>query len=96
MNFEEIDNSRKTLGLGEKATLEQIKKAYRILSIKWHPDTCEEKDHALCHEKMTEIVKAHRVLMNYVKNYSYPFTEETATIDDPEEFHRKHFGKPPF
>ena len=95
MNYEEIDKARKTLGLGDRATLEQIKKAYRTLSKKWHPDTCGEKDKTACHEKMAEIAKAYRVLMDYVKDYHYPFNEEAATTEDPEEFQKKHFGKAP-
>jgi hypothetical protein len=96
MNIEEIDGARKILELGEKATLEQIKKSYRSLSKKWHPDKCGETDKALCHEKMVEISKSYKILMKYIFDYSYPFSEDASAIDDPLEFHRKHFGKPPF
>lgn len=37
-NFLEIDEARKILGLGEVATLKEIKGAYRRLARRYHPD----------------------------------------------------------
>ncbi len=37
-NFLEIDEAGKTLGLGEAATLREIKTAYRRLARRYHPD----------------------------------------------------------
>jgi DnaJ-class molecular chaperone len=36
--FKEIDETRKLLQLDEYATLEEIKKSYRTLAYKYHPD----------------------------------------------------------
>ena len=41
-NFEEIDKARKLLGLGEAATLKQIKQAYRQMAFRYHPDKGEK------------------------------------------------------
>ena len=49
--FEKIDNARKLLGLGEEATIEEIKSAYKDLSLKYHPDRCKEKNKEKCEEK---------------------------------------------
>jgi DnaJ-class molecular chaperone len=95
MKYEEIDKARKTLELGEKATMEQIKKAYRRLSKKWHPDACGEKDKDLCREKMAEISGAYKIIMKYVKDYSFSFSEETVIEESPEERWKKQFGKDP-
>jgi DnaJ-class molecular chaperone len=37
-NFNEIEEARKLLGLGEAATLDEIKRAYRTLAHRHHPD----------------------------------------------------------
>ena len=37
-NFNEIEEARKLLGLGEAATLNEIKRAYRTLAHRHHPD----------------------------------------------------------
>lgn len=38
MNFNEIDEARRLLGLGEAVTLKEIKTAYRKLAHYHHPD----------------------------------------------------------
>jgi Zn finger protein HypA/HybF involved in hydrogenase expression len=39
--FKQIDEARKILGLEKGATLEEIREAYRRLSLKYHPDRCK-------------------------------------------------------
>ena len=43
-DFRQIDQARKLLGLGEEAGIEEIKEAYRDLSLKYHPDRCKDQD----------------------------------------------------
>ena len=38
-NFEEIDKARRLLGLGDRATLKEIKQAYRKMAFRYHPDS---------------------------------------------------------
>ena len=95
ISFEEIDKARKILDLGRDATIEEIKRAYHRLSKKWHPDKCREKDKELCHEKMKEINKAYKIIMKYIENYRYSFTEEKVTEENPEERWKAQFGSDP-
>ena len=37
-NFTEVDEARKILGLSDAATLKEIKRAYRTLAHRHHPD----------------------------------------------------------
>mgnify|MGYP001450150471 CR=1 FL=1 len=92
INFEKIDKARKILELEERASLVEIKKAYRSLSKKWHPDRCEKGDEKLCHERMKEINKAYKILLEYVEHYCYPFSKEKVIEDSPEERWKRQFG----
>lgn len=89
-NFGEIDAARKLLGLGEEATLEEIKGSYRRLSRKYHPDLCHEEKKA-CEEMMRKINWAYETLMSYVRNYRFSFREEDVRRSDPEEPLRRFY-----
>ena len=52
----------------ESATDEQIKTAYRRLSMQWHPDRCKEEDAT---ERFMEINEAHDVLRDPLKRKRY-------------------------
>ena len=91
VNFNEIDDARKILELGEDATLEEVKKTYRSLSKKWHPDKCK-KDKELCHEMMKKINKAYKLINKYIQGYKYSFKEEKVHEGDIEQKWKKQFG----
>ena len=57
-----------TLGVSENATQAEIKKAYRKLARKYHPDICKEPE---CEEKFKEINAANEVLSDEEKRAQY-------------------------
>ena len=57
-----------TLGVSENATQAEIKKAYRKLARKYHPDICKGDD---CEEKFKEINAAYEVLSDEEKRKQY-------------------------
>ncbi len=59
----------KTLGVDKNASTEEIKKAYKKLAIKYHPD--KNKGDKTAEEKFKEINEAHHVLSNPEKRSSY-------------------------
>jgi len=60
----------KTLGVDKKATPQQIKKAYRKLAMKWHPDkNPDDKENA--EAKFKEIGEAYSVLSDEQKRKNY-------------------------
>lgn len=90
-NFEEVDEARKLLGLGEAATLKEIKSAYRRLAHRYHPDK-----HSGATEVDTEKIKrlnwAYQVLMDYCNDYKYSFREEGVARTYPhDEYIRKFY-----
>jgi len=57
-----------TLGVSESASADEIKKAYRRLARKYHPDICKEND---CEEKFKEINAAYEILSDPEKKAQY-------------------------
>ena len=57
-----------TLGISESATQNEIKKAYRKLARKYHPDICKKAE---CEEKFKEINAAYEVLNDEEKRAQY-------------------------
>lgn len=74
-NFDEIEEARKLLGLGEEATLKEIKKAYRKLAHRHHPDKLMEDD-TNGSETIKRLNRAYKLLLDYCNEYKYSFREE--------------------
>lgn len=75
--FEKIDRARKLLGLAEEASLEEIKRTYRELAKKFHPD--KKKGNK---KKMQEINQAYKNLLDYCEKYRYPLSKERIKKED--------------
>ena len=93
-NFNEIEEARKLLGLGETATLKEIKTAYRTLAHRHHPD----KHSSVVGEKTAETMKrlnwAYKLLMDYCNEYQYSFKEEDIARTYPyDEYLRTYKDK---
>ncbi|HHQ44745.1 MAG TPA: molecular chaperone DnaJ [Candidatus Altiarchaeales archaeon] len=73
MRIEDVEKSRKILGLGNASTLADIKEAYRSLARENHPDKGGNP------EKFIEVGHAHKTLMDYVENYKYSFKPDDVT-----------------
>ena len=89
-SFVEIDEARRLLGLGEAATLKEIKSAYRRLAHRHHPDRHgggEETE-----EAMKKLNWAYKLLMDYCSNYKYSFREEDVARTYPhQEYLRRYY-----
>jgi len=93
-DFEQISQGRQLLGLGETATLKQIKQAYKRAANRYHPDRCKDADKAKCDEMMKKLNEAYELIMGYCAQYNYSFSEEDVRRTYPhDEYLRKyHYG----
>jgi hypothetical protein len=66
-NFELIDEARKTLKIPERASLGEIKAAYRRLSLKYHPD--KNPDDPQAEACFKQVHKAYNLLNSYCVSY---------------------------
>jgi len=92
-NFEQINEARKLLGLGEDATLEEIKESFRKFAFKYHPDRCKDKKKKECEEMFKKINHANEMLMSYCAGYKYSFKEKDVKRNTMDREFYKHLKK---
>ncbi len=92
-DFKQIDEARQLLGLEEDATLEEIKKAYRALAHKYHPDKCKDEKKKNCEEMFKRINYANEILMAYCEGYKYSFKEKDVKRNTMDREFYKHLKR---
>jgi DnaJ-class molecular chaperone len=93
--FEIISDAREILELPESATLQQIKKNYKHLIKKWHPDK-NLSNQRIAEDKTKKIIQAYKVIAQYCDDYKFSFTRQEVEkyLSDQEKWF-KQFGKDP-
>ena len=92
-SFKEIEQARKILGLGIEVTMKDIKRNYRKLALKFHPDRCKEKAKKRCEKKFKEIQKSYEIIMKYCINYRFSFRKEEVKKTDIDEEYHEHLRR---
>lgn len=75
------------LGIKKDATVQQVKKAYRSMALRYHPDRVEEDKKAASEEKFKEVSEAYGVLSDVKKRqmydqYGHAGIDQQYTSDD--------------
>jgi curved DNA-binding protein CbpA len=91
MTFAELQASLVAFGLGERATLKEIKTRHRELVKRYHPDAGGTHDP----EQIRKINAAYRVLLGYAESYRFSFAEEEFYEQNPEARLRRQFMDDP-
>ena len=87
-----IGEAGKLLGLGDRATLGEIKRSYYQLSKQYHPDTAGE-DHSPEDDMMYRLTEAYNLLMRYCEEYRFPLSNSDGNIYDAEDWWMDRFGQ---
>jgi DnaJ-class molecular chaperone len=91
MTYQDLQDALAVFGLGERATLAQVKARHRQLAKSHHPDLGGDDDP----EAMRRINAAYRVLFDYCTNYRYCFSEAEFLEQCPAERLRRQFSWDP-
>ncbi len=91
--WEKIAKAKGILSLGDTATINQIKQAYRELAKAHHPDTASPEE-AASPIDMQELNDAYRVLLEYCENHAIPLERSNDVVDD-EDWWMDRFGNDP-
>ena len=94
VTFKDIEKARKTLGLGGTASMEDVRKSYRSLILKFHPDRhSSSKDKDVYEEKVKEINNAYGIIINYCIRYPISFTRDKVKNIEEGEYQKQHFDR---
>ena len=89
----EIKAAAELLGLGEKASLAEIKKAYRRLSKKCHPDVQKRSRQNAGTIAMHKLTEAYQTLLHYCAEYRFPFIPGEDEQLEAEDWWFDRFGQ---
>jgi curved DNA-binding protein CbpA len=90
-SFEEIDEARRLLELGEVSTLKEIKTVYRRKASRYHPDKCASGTISESEEMMKRLNQAYKLLQDFCNNYRYTFREEDVARTYADEESLKNY-----
>jgi DnaJ-class molecular chaperone len=85
-----VEEARKILGLGLKATRREIKGAYRREARRWHPDRAPAGGEAEYRARMQQINEAYQRLVQLIDGYRYELVD-TETPEDLQQWWTSRF-----
>lgn len=91
MAYAELQKALQILGLGERASLKEIKARHRELVKRHHPDTSNTSDP----EMIRKVNAAYRIVSDYISAYRFSFAEDEFYKQIPEELIRMQFADDP-
>jgi preprotein translocase subunit Sec63 len=94
-----LEEAREILGLGLKATRQEIRASYRRAARRWHPDRAPAGAEGEHRARMQQINTAHQRVLKFLEDYRYHLAE-TAAPEDYQKWWQSRFytgvwGPPP-
>jgi pantothenate kinase len=90
-----IKEAADLLGLGENASLAEIKKAYRRLSKKHHPDVVNNSKQKAEKIEMHKLSEAYKTLLHYCSEYRFPLIPRDNEQLEGDDWWFERFGQDP-
>lgn len=90
-----ITAAAELLGLSGRASLKEIKQAYRRMAKQHHPDLAQQDNGPMERRPMHEITAAYHVLLDYCKNYRFPLQPGEDEEPAVEDWWMDRFGEDP-
>jgi DnaJ-class molecular chaperone len=87
MTYADLQEALHVLGLGERASMKDIKARHRALVKRHHPDAGAMS----APDVIRQINAAYRILSDYVTEYRFSFAEDEFYEQNPEERFRQQF-----
>lgn len=81
MTYADLQEALRVLGLGERASLREIRNRHRQLVKQYHPDAGSSDEP----EMIRRVNAAYRVVQDYLGGYRFSFAEEEFYEQIPEE-----------
>lgn len=92
MTYADLKEALRILGLGERASLTEIKARHRELVKRYHPDAGDPSGDP---DLIRKVNFAHKLLQEYLAEYRFSFSEEEFYEQNPEERLRQQFMNDP-
>lgn len=91
MTYADLQEALRILGLGDRASLKDIKARHRELVKRHHPDTGNTDEP----EMIRQVNAAYRIVFDYISAYRFSFAEDEFYEQNPEERIRMQFADDP-
>ncbi len=92
--YQKIVEVKELLQLGDRATLSDIKLAFRLFSKRHHPDIAGDSDENRA--MMQLVTEGYQALLAYCAQYEFPLVlEDNALEVDDEDWWLNRFGQDP-
>ena len=91
--WEEITRAAQLLELGDRATMDEIKKSFRRLSKQHHPDVKKTSEESAQKVEMHKLTEAYHLLLEYCANFSFPLAPGEDEPLEGEDWWFERFGQ---
>lgn len=92
--WQALEAARQLLNLGDRATMGEIKRAYRKMCKLHHPD-CVGEESAADAAIIRELTRGYDLLMRYCEHFRIPLAPTDEENVDPEDWWMDRFGRDP-